>query len=129
MAEGKGRISRQSGGMIWEIVERQRRELLRGERQAAGEIVRAYGVVWQRIRGRLDELLKERAAAEAVVLAGQQQAVEAARAHSAEIVRETFEVHPLSVFGILGVTISVVDWLYQTKTPRKESPPWTVYVC
>jgi len=129
MAEGKGRISRQSGGMIWEIVERQRRELLRGERQAAGEMVRAYGVVWQRIRGRLDELLKERAAAEAVVLAGQQQAVEAARAHSAEIVRETFEVHPLSVFGILGVTISVVDWLYQTKTPRKESPPWTVYVC
>jgi SPP1 gp7 family putative phage head morphogenesis protein len=120
MAEG--RISRNSGGMIWEVIERQRRELLRGERQAAGEMVRAYGEVWKRIRGRVDALLEERAKAEAAgetvdagwlyrserlnilqrhvegelsrfadaaepaVVAGQQRAVEAARAHSAELV-------------------------------------------
>lgn len=110
-------------GRIWEVVERQRRELLRGERQAASEMVRAYGEVWRRIRGRLDELLQAKAQAEAagevvdaawlyrterlstlqrhvegemrrfvdfaepVVVDGQQQAVEAARAHSAELVQ------------------------------------------
>lgn len=37
-----------------------RAALLRGERQAASELVRAYGEVWRRIKGELDALLAER---------------------------------------------------------------------
>ncbi|MBX6770872.1 MAG: hypothetical protein IRY83_04050 [Chloroflexi bacterium] len=41
---------------IFETADRFRAELLRRERQAASELVRAYGAVWQRIRQRLDDL-------------------------------------------------------------------------
>jgi SPP1 gp7 family putative phage head morphogenesis protein len=51
-------------GRIYEIAQQQRAALIRGERQAASEMVRAYGVIWQRIRGQLDELLAARNAAE-----------------------------------------------------------------
>ncbi len=57
MTEGPGRI--------YEVAQRQRAALLRGERQAAGELVRAYGQVWRRIKVSLDALLDERRRAEA----------------------------------------------------------------
>lgn len=109
-------------GKIWQVIERQRRELLRMERSAASEMVRAYALTWQRIKVSLEELLQAKAAAEAAgevidaawlykyerlsilqrhvegeirrfvevadpaILAAQQAAVEAAQAHSAELV-------------------------------------------
>jgi SPP1 gp7 family putative phage head morphogenesis protein len=50
-------------GRIYRTALKQRAALLRGERQAAGELVRAYGGVWERIRGRIEALLAEREAA------------------------------------------------------------------
>lgn len=44
-------------GRIYEIAENHRAALLKQERQAAGEMVHAYGSVWQRIRRELDDLL------------------------------------------------------------------------
>lgn len=41
---------------IFETADRFRAELLRRERQAATELVRVYGAVWQRIKQRLDDL-------------------------------------------------------------------------
>jgi len=52
-------------GRIYQVVEAQRAALLRGERQAASELVRTYGGVWQRIMAELDRLLQARAEAEA----------------------------------------------------------------
>lgn len=45
-----------TGQDIYTIAEQFRAELLRRERQAATELVRAYGAVWQRIKRRLDDL-------------------------------------------------------------------------
>lgn len=56
-------------GRLYQVAERQRAALLRGERQAASELVRAYGGVWQRIQARLDALWQAKAAAEADGLA------------------------------------------------------------
>lgn len=47
------------GQDIYTIAERFRAELLRRERQAATELVRAYGAAWQRIKGRLDGLAEQ----------------------------------------------------------------------
>ncbi len=41
---------------IFDVADRFRNELLRRERQAATELVRAYGAIWQRLKRRLDEL-------------------------------------------------------------------------
>ncbi len=46
-------------GEIHRIVERHRRELLRLERGAASEMVRAYGGIWQRLKAEIDRLLEE----------------------------------------------------------------------
>lgn len=52
-------------GRIFQVVAQHRAALLRGERQAASEMVRAYGEIWGRIRGQLDLLLEAKATAEA----------------------------------------------------------------
>jgi hypothetical protein len=52
-------------GRLYEVAARQRAALLRGERQAASELMRAYGGVWQHIQVRLDALWQAKAAAEA----------------------------------------------------------------
>lgn len=44
---------------IFNVAERYRRELLAREREAAGEMVRAYGLAWQRIKGQLDNLCQQ----------------------------------------------------------------------
>ncbi|MGQ9555900.1 MAG: phage minor head protein, partial [Anaerolineae bacterium] len=41
---------------IYDIVEQHRQQLLRRERQAASEMVQAYGEAWKRIKQRLDDL-------------------------------------------------------------------------
>lgn len=46
-------------GEIHRIVERHRQELLRLERGAASEMVRAYGGIWQRLQHDLNRLLKD----------------------------------------------------------------------
>jgi len=46
-------------GEIYETIERFRRDLLRRERRAAGEIVRTYGEAWKRIRAELERLHTE----------------------------------------------------------------------
>lgn len=46
-------------GEIYRIVERHRRELLRLERGAASEMVRAYSSIWQRLKAELDRLLED----------------------------------------------------------------------
>lgn len=46
-------------GEIYRLAQRFRRELLRGERRAANELVRAYGEIWRRIKYELDSLLEE----------------------------------------------------------------------
>lgn len=51
----------QGRGRLYEVAEAQRAALLAGERQAAGELVRAYGGVWQRIQRALTYLLNEEA--------------------------------------------------------------------
>lgn len=48
-----------SRGQIHAIVERHRAELLRGERAAASEMVRAYGQIWQRLRQEIMALSAE----------------------------------------------------------------------
>ena len=50
-------------GRIYQTALKHRAALLREERAAAGEMVRAYGGVWERIRAKLDVLLAERDAA------------------------------------------------------------------
>ena len=52
-------------GRVYAAAQRQRAKLLRGERQAASELVRAYGEVWRRIKAGLAALLAERRRAEA----------------------------------------------------------------
>lgn len=52
-------------GRIYEVAERQREAILRGERQAASQLVETYGAMWQRIRREIDELLRLRTLAEA----------------------------------------------------------------
>lgn len=61
-------MSDQGPGRIYDVLARQRAELLRAERAAASELVRAYGGIWYRIQGRLDELF---AAREAALAAGE----------------------------------------------------------
>lgn len=56
-------------GRLYRVVERQRAAVLRGERQAASELVRAYGGVWQRIRREVEILLQARAEQEALGIA------------------------------------------------------------
>lgn len=46
-------------GKIYDAIERFRRDLLRRERRAAGEIVRVYGEAWKRIRAELERLHTE----------------------------------------------------------------------
>lgn len=46
-----------SEGEIYRLARQFRRELLRGERRAANEMLRAYGDIWRRIKIRLDVLL------------------------------------------------------------------------
>lgn len=48
-----------SSGRIYEVAQTQRAGLLRNERAAASELVRAYGGIWQRLREELDYLLAE----------------------------------------------------------------------
>lgn len=45
-------------GLIYLIAARHRRELLKRERAAASEMVRAYGLAWERIRGEIDQLTR-----------------------------------------------------------------------
>ncbi|MGI6079256.1 MAG: phage minor head protein, partial [Fastidiosipilaceae bacterium] len=52
-------LSGSTRGEIHRIVERHRRELLRLERGAASEMVRAYGGIWQRLQQELDRLLED----------------------------------------------------------------------
>ncbi len=52
-------------GRIYDVAQRQREGLLRTERQAASELVRAYGGVWQRVQDEVDRLLSARDAATA----------------------------------------------------------------
>lgn len=53
-------------GEIYRAVERHRRELLAGERQAASAMVRYYGVAWQRIQDQLADFQRRIAEAKAV---------------------------------------------------------------
>ncbi len=108
-------------GQIHRIVERHRRELLRMERAAASEMVRAYGEIWKRLVVEIERLVAEyrevgepglswafeldrlqqlqrqveaelrrfAAFAEAQIVAGQRDAVEAAAAHLGEILMAT----------------------------------------
>jgi SPP1 gp7 family putative phage head morphogenesis protein len=48
---------------LYEIADRFRADLLRAERRAATELVRAYGAAWQRIQARIDDLGQAMAAA------------------------------------------------------------------
>lgn len=48
------------GGRLYEVAARQRAAMLRGERQAASELVRAYGGIWRRMQERLAGLLESR---------------------------------------------------------------------
>lgn len=48
-----------SPGLIYQVVERHRRELLRMERQAASEMVRVYGASWARISDSLGNLIRQ----------------------------------------------------------------------
>ncbi|MCU0502860.1 MAG: phage head morphogenesis protein, partial [Anaerolineae bacterium] len=50
---------------LYDVAEAQRAALLRGERQAASELVHAYGGIWQRMQALLDELLRQKADADA----------------------------------------------------------------
>jgi SPP1 gp7 family putative phage head morphogenesis protein len=50
---------------LYDVAEAQRAALLRGERQAASELVHAYGGIWQRMQALLDDLLRQKAEAEA----------------------------------------------------------------
>ncbi|MBI4496841.1 MAG: minor capsid protein [Chloroflexi bacterium] len=50
---------------VYDLADEFRRQLLQGERAAATELVRAYGQAWQHIRGRLDALAQQIAAARA----------------------------------------------------------------
>lgn len=50
---------------IDEIADRFRAELLQRERQAASELVRAYGIVWQRVKQMLDDVTQQIALARA----------------------------------------------------------------
>lgn len=49
---------RQQAGRIYQAVERFRRELLRGERWASAEMLRAYGQVWQALRAEIESLAR-----------------------------------------------------------------------
>ena len=51
-------------GRIYEVAAAQRAALLRGERQAAGALVHAYGGIWRRIKEEVGRLLDLRAEAE-----------------------------------------------------------------
>lgn len=46
-------------GLIYRLVQRHRRELLRQERQAATVMVSAYGEVWQRFKRDIDQLMQQ----------------------------------------------------------------------
>ena len=52
-------------GEIFEVAKRFRRSLLDRERNAASEMVRAYGQSWQRIKAQLDQVTSQIAAARA----------------------------------------------------------------
>jgi SPP1 gp7 family putative phage head morphogenesis protein len=113
-----------------EAADRHRRELLAGERAAAGRMVEAYGAAWRRIKASLDDLTAEIAAAgdeaspawlyrqaryrallaqteaelrrfaivaEAEIVAGQREAVQAAQAHAAEQVAAALGEPPAGV--------------------------------
>jgi len=53
-----------SPGRIFDVADAQRAALLKRERAAAGELVRAYGGIWRRLQAELTRLLELRAAAE-----------------------------------------------------------------
>lgn len=53
-----------NSGRLYEVAERQRLALLRGERDAASQLVETYGALWQRIRREIDDLLRLRTLAE-----------------------------------------------------------------
>jgi SPP1 gp7 family putative phage head morphogenesis protein len=51
-------------GRLYDVARRHRSALLSNERQAASEMVRVYGAIWQRLRGELLVLLEEMAQAQ-----------------------------------------------------------------
>lgn len=52
-------------GRLYEVAERQREAILRGERDAASQLIQQFGGMWQRIRREIDELMRLRTLAEA----------------------------------------------------------------
>jgi SPP1 gp7 family putative phage head morphogenesis protein len=56
-------------GQIYEAAARLRQAVLRREQQAAGQLIRAYGAIWQQLRGQTARLLAQYAAAQAAAQA------------------------------------------------------------